>query len=232
VFELGCEGFVVLGRAAAGSCAPVVVREPLAEASSEEERARSPPDDAARGAVLRSAEAASSVKDVDEEPLEAAAPPVAPGLAGPEGGLTLSAGIEVPRRPALRELVGLALLFPVLCPQLFTLPALDDAVDHLGALGRVLPYGAIGVAFGAHPLHDFSLLLDCLGEAGEESLELAQARAPHTVRDSARKLARVVGFVVLELLKLGFALPDATLSRRESFCALPLPFVRDALRRP
>jgi hypothetical protein len=210
-----------------------VVRELLAEASSEEERARSLPGGAARGAVLRSAEAASSVKDEDEEPLEAAAPPVAPAwLAGPEGGLTLSAGIEVPRRAALRALVGLALLFPVLCPQLFALPTLDDAVDYLGALGRVLPDGAIGVTFGAHPLHDFSLLLDCLGEAGEESLELAQARAPHTVRDSARKLARVARFVVLELLKLGFALPDATLSRRESFCALPLPFVRDALRRP
>jgi hypothetical protein len=209
------------------------VRELLAEASSEEERARSLPGDAARGAVLRAAEAASSVKDEDEEPLEAAAPPVAPvWLAGLEGGLTLSAGIEVPRRPALRALVGLALLFPVLRPHLFALPTLDDAVDHLGALGRVLPYGAIGVAFGARPLHDFSLLLDCLGEAREESLELAQARAPHTVRDSARKLARVAGFVVLELLKLGFALPDATLSRRESFCALPLPLVRDALRRP
>ena len=185
------------------------------------------------GAALRAPEPASSVNvaDVALAPAELFAPPV--WLAAPEAaGLTLSAGIEASRRAALCALVRFALLLTVLRPQFLALAPFDDTIDHLGMPGRVLPVRAIRVALGARTAHDLSLLLDGLGEAGEEGLKLTQPGPAHPVGGPARELTRVVRFVALELLQLGFTFPDTTFACRERLGALPLLLVRYFLRRP
>jgi hypothetical protein len=183
-------------------------------------------------AALRAAEPASRLNGVGA-PVAAVALFAPVWLAAAAGaGLTLSAGIEAPAWAALCALVRLALLLTVLCPHFLALAPFDDAIDHLGMLGRVLPDRAIRVTLGAGTAHDLPLLLNGFGEAAKEGLKLAQPRTAHAIRCPARELARVVRFVVLELLQLGFALLDATFACRESLRALPLLLVRYALRRP
>jgi hypothetical protein len=146
--------------------------------------------------------AASRLKVALEELLGDAPALVAPARLGAAAaaGLSLSADIEISGRTTLRPLVRLALLFAVLHSQLLVLASFDDTIDHLGALGRLLPHGVVGVALGACAPHDLSLLLGRFGKASEKSLKLAQARGAHPIRGAARELARVAGFVALELL--------------------------------
>ena len=173
--EFGCDA--PLGFDAAALVAPDV-----SVMASEAGLACAPPADVAGGdegaegvcgAALRAAEPASRLNGVGA-PAAAVALFAPVWLAAAAGaGLTLSAGIEAPTWAALCALVRLALLLTVLCPHCLALAPFDDAIDHLGMLGRVLPDRAIRVTLGAGTAHDVPLLLNGFGEAAKEGLKLA-----------------------------------------------------------